>query len=220
VQRGLVGLTTIDPREFAHDAHRSVDDRPYGGGPGMVMKVAPLREALSRAREALPAGSPVVALSPQGRPFDQAMAQELAGRPGLVLLAGRYEGIDERLLERDVDFEVSIGDYVLSGGEIPALAVIDAVTRLLPGVLGHPASAGQDSFAGVLLDCPHYTRPEEIDGQRVPEVLLGGDHRAVRRWRLAKALERTWRRRPELLDEQALTEEQRLLLDEVRRQET
>jgi tRNA (guanine37-N1)-methyltransferase len=220
VQRGLVGLTTIDPREFAHDVHRSVDDRPYGGGPGMVMKVAPLREALSRAREALPAGSPVVALSPQGRPFDQAMARELAGRPGLVLLAGRYEGIDERLLERDVDFEVSIGDYVLSGGEIPALAVIDAVTRLLPGVLGHPASAGQDSFAGVLLDCPHYTRPEEIDGQRVPEVLLGGDHRAVRRWRLAKALERTWRRRPELLDEQALTEEQRLLLDEVRRQET
>jgi tRNA (guanine37-N1)-methyltransferase len=220
VQRGLVGLTTIDPREFAHDVHRSVDDRPYGGGPGMVMKVAPLREALSRAREALPAGSPVVALSPQGRPFDQAMARDLAGRPGLVLLAGRYEGIDERLLERDVDFEVSIGDYVLSGGEIPALAVIDAVTRLLPGVLGHPASAGQDSFAGVLLDCPHYTRPEEIDGQRVPEVLLGGDHRAVRRWRLAKALERTWRRRPELLDEQALTEEQRLLLDEVRRQET
>lgn len=220
VQRGLVGLTTIDPREFAHDAHRSVDDRPYGGGPGMVMKVAPLREALCRAREALPAGSPVVALSPQGRPFDQAMARELAGRPGLVLLAGRYEGIDERLLERDVDFEVSIGDYVLSGGEIPALAVIDAVTRLLPGVLGHPASAGQDSFEGVLLDCPHYTRPEEIDGQRVPEVLLGGDHRAVRRWRLAKALERTWRRRPELLDEQALTEEQRLLLDEVRRQET
>jgi tRNA (guanine37-N1)-methyltransferase len=220
VQRGLVGLTTIDPREFAHDVHRSVDDRPYGGGPGMVMKVAPLREALSRAREALPAASPVVALSPQGRPFDQAMARDLAGRPGLVLLAGRYEGIDERLLERDVDFEVSIGDYVLSGGEIPALAVIDAVTRLLPGVLGHPASAGQDSFAGVLLDCPHYTRPEEIDGQRVPEVLLGGDHRAVRRWRLAKALERTWRRRPELLDEQALTEEQRLLLDEVRRQET
>jgi tRNA (guanine37-N1)-methyltransferase len=220
VQRGLVGLTTIDPREFAHDAHRSVDDRPYGGGRGMVMKVAPLREALSRAREALPAGSPVIALSPQGRPFDQAMARDLAGRPGLVLLAGRYEGIDERLLERDVDFEVSIGDYVLSGGEIPALAVIDAVTRLLPGVLGHPASAGQDSFEGALLDCPHYTRPEEIDGQRVPEVLLGGDHRAVRRWRLAKALERTWRRRPELLDEQALTEEQRLLLDEVRRQET
>ncbi|HUO82750.1 MAG TPA: tRNA (guanosine(37)-N1)-methyltransferase TrmD [Gammaproteobacteria bacterium] len=220
VQRGLLRLTTIDPREFAQDAHRTVDDRPYGGGPGMVMKVAPLREALGRAREALPAGSPVVVLSPQGRLFDQDTARDLAGRPGLVLLAGRYEGIDERLMERDVDIEVSIGDYVLSGGEIPALAVIDAVTRLLPGVLGHPASAGQDSFAGGLLDCPHYTRPEEIDGQRVPEVLLGGDHRAVRRWRLAKALERTWRRRPELIDEKALTEEQRMLLDEVRRQET
>lgn len=216
IDRGLLGLGTVDPRDFARDVHRTVDDRPYGGGPGMVMKVGPLRAAISEARQAVPAGCPVVALSAAGRRFDQPMARELAAKPGLVLLAGRYEGIDERVIERDVDLELSIGDYVLSGGEIPALAVIDAVARLLPGALGDPDSAAQDSFADGLLECPHYTRPEEIDGQRVPDVLLGGDHEAIRRWRLAEALERTWLRRPDLIDESALSDEQREILHELR----
>ncbi|CAN5159518.1 tRNA (guanosine(37)-N1)-methyltransferase TrmD [soil metagenome] len=216
VERELLELATVDPREFARDAHRTVDDRPYGGGPGMVMKVEPLREAIAAARREAPAGSPVIALSAAGRRFDQNTARELADREGLVLIAGRYEGIDERVLERDVDLELSIGDYVLSGGELPALVVVDSVARLLPGALGHPQSAEQDSFARGLLDCPHYTRPEEIDGQRVPEVLRGGDHEAIRRWRLRQALERTWRRRPELIDARVLTHEEREIMNELR----
>lgn len=214
IAAGLIGLGVTNPREYARDVHRTVDDRPYGGGPGMVMQVAPLRRALAAARGQAPAGSPVVYLSPQGEVLTQALAAELAQAPGLVLLCGRYEGVDERLVEADVDREVSIGDYVLSGGELPALVLADSVARLVPGVLGAADSAGQDSFASGWLEGPHYTRPEEIDGQRVPEVLLSGDHAAIRRWRLKQALGRTWRRRPDLLATTDLTIEQRELLDE------
>jgi tRNA (guanine37-N1)-methyltransferase len=212
--RGLVSVGTEDPRTFATDPHRTVDDRPYGGGPGMVMKVEPLRSAIRAARARSPAGSRTILLSAQGALLDQARARELAGLPGLVLIAGRYEGVDERLLELEVDEELSIGDYVLSGGELPALTVIDAVTRLLPGALGDEASAEQDSFAQGLLDWPHYTRPEEIAGRRVPQVLLSGDHAAIRRWRSKQALGRTWRRRRDLLQRLELSAEERGLLDE------
>lgn len=214
MQRGLASMGTVNPREFADDRHRTVDDRPYGGGPGMVMKVEPLRSAIYKARERAPKGSPVIYLSAQGGVFDQARAQELASLPGLILVAGRYEGVDERLVEREVDEELSIGDYVLSGGELPALVVIDSVLRLLPGVLGDEDSAEQDSFAAGLLDCPHYTRPEEVDGLRVPEVLLGGNHEQIRQWRLKQALGRTWLRRPELLEAMTLDVEQQELLSE------
>jgi tRNA (guanine37-N1)-methyltransferase len=213
-ERGLLELTAWNPRDFAGDRHRTVDDRPYGGGPGMVMKVEPLGATIRAARERLPAGSPTVYLSPQGRLLDQALAAELAAGPGLLLVAGRYEGVDERLLEHEVDMEVSIGDYVLSGGELPAMVLVDAVARLLPGALGDEDSAAQDSFSEGLLDHPHYTRPEEIDSDRVPEVLLGGDHEAIRRWRLKQALGRTWQRRPELLERRPLTEEEQALLHE------
>lgn len=212
--RGLVTMGLQDPRTFTSDAHRTVDDRPYGGGPGMVMKVEPLREAIRAARERAPPGSRVVYLSAQGRPFDQRRAREMLGAQGVVLICGRYEGVDERLIELEVDEELSVGDYVLSGGELPALIVIDALTRLVPGVLGDAESADQDSFGAGLLDWPHYTRPEEIDGRRVPEVLVNGNHAAIRRWRLKQALGRTWRRRPELLHRLELTTEQRELLDE------
>jgi len=212
--RGLVTVGVQDPREFATDVHRTVDDRPYGGGPGMVMKVDPLRQSIRAAKRRAPPGSRVVYLSAQGRVFDQACAQEYSQLPGLVLVAGRYEGVDERLIELDVDEELSVGDYVVSGGELPALIVIDAVTRLMPGALGDGESAQQDSFVGGLLDWPHYTRPEEVDGRRVPEVLLGGNHAAIRRWRLKQALGRTWQRRPELLERIELTGEQRELLEE------
>jgi tRNA (guanine37-N1)-methyltransferase len=214
VQRGLTSLGTVNPREFADDRHRTVDDRPYGGGPGMVMKVEPLRSAILQARARAPEGSPVIYLSAQGRVFNQAEAQRLARLPGLILLAGRYEGVDERLLESEVDEELSIGDYVVSGGELPALVLIDAVLRLLPGVLGDEESAIQDSFVGGLLDFPHYTRPEEVDGWRVPEVLLGGNHEQIRRWRLKQALGRTWLRRPELIAALKLDSEQQELLSE------
>lgn len=214
MQRGLASMGTVNPREFADDRHRTVDDRPYGGGPGMVMKVEPLRSAINKARERAPDGSPVIYLSAQGRVFDQARARELASLPGLILVAGRYEGVDERLIEREVDEELSIGDYVLSGGELPALVVIDSVLRLLPGVLGDEESAEQDSFAAGLLDCPHYTRPEEVDGLRVPEVLLGGNHEQIRQWRLKQALGQTWLRRPELLAAMKLDVEQQDLLSE------
>ena len=212
--RGLAEVGTVDPRQFASDRHRTVDDRPYGGGPGMVMKVEPLRAAIGQARGRVPAGSPVVYLSAQGQVYNQARAEALSRLPGMVLVAGRYEGVDERVIEREVDLELSIGDYVLSGGELPALVVIDSVMRLLPGVLGDEESALQDSFAEGLLDCPHYTRPEEIDGMRVPDVLLGGNHEAIRRWRLKQALGRTWERRPDLLSGLQLDAEQRALLDE------
>jgi len=213
-QRGLVSLECENPRDHTTDVHRTVDDRPYGGGPGMVMKFEPVAGALRAARERLPAGSPVVYLTPQGRVFDQAAAKRFAALPGMVLLAGRYEGIDERLVESQVDEELSLGDFVLSGGEIAAMAVIDAVVRLLPGVLGDDESAVQDSFMDGLLDCPHYTRPEVIEGRAVPEVLLSGDHAQIARWRAKEALGRSYVRRPGLLEKLDLSDEQQSLLDE------
>jgi tRNA (guanine37-N1)-methyltransferase len=213
-ERGLISLECQNPRDFTVDAHRTVDDRPYGGGPGMVMKYEPSAAAIAAAKDHLPAGSPVVCLSPQGAVFDQAMARRLAGLPGLVLLAGRYEGIDERLIESQVDEELSLGDFVLSGGEIAAMVVIDAVARLLPGVLGDAASASQDSFMDGLLDYPHYTRPEETDGRRVPEVLLSGDHARIAKWRYQQALGRSFQRRPDLVEKLELNDEQQKLLDE------
>ncbi|RFA31066.1 tRNA (guanosine(37)-N1)-methyltransferase TrmD [Alkalilimnicola ehrlichii] len=213
-ERGLVDVVCWNPRDYAHDRHRTVDDRPYGGGPGMVMKVEPLRSAIRAAREAGEGSGSVLYLSPQGRRLNQDGARELADRRRLILVCGRYEGIDERLLESDIDEEWSIGDYVLSGGELAAMVMVDTVTRLLPGALGHAESAAQDSFMEGLLDYPHYTRPEEIDGRRVPEVLLGGNHRAVEVWRRKQALGRTWLRRPELLERLDLDDESRRLLNE------
>jgi len=216
VSRGLLTLGFSDPRDFTTDRHRTVDDRPYGGGPGMLMKVAPLRAAIRAAREQT--SGPVIYLSPQGARLDHPRVLELAAQPGLVLVAGRYEGVDERLLESDIDQELSIGDYVLSGGELGAMVVIDAVTRQLPDVLGHEASAQQDSHVDGLLDCPHYTRPEVLDGKRVPPVLLSGDHERIRRWRLQQALGRTWLRRPDLLPGRRLTDEEQDLLAEFIRE--
>ncbi len=213
-KRGILSLDCQNPREFADDVHRTVDDRPYGGGPGMVMKYEPVAAALNAARATMPPGSPVVCLTPQGTVFDQAKAKKFAGLPGVILLAGRYEGIDERLIESHVDEELSLGDFVLSGGEIAAMAVVDAVVRLLPGVLGDDASAEQDSFAEGLLDYPHYTRPEEVNGQRVPEVLLSGDHARIAIWRHKEALGRSFLRRPDLVEKLDLNHEQRQLLDE------
>ncbi|MEA5444646.1 tRNA (guanosine(37)-N1)-methyltransferase TrmD [Gammaproteobacteria bacterium AB-CW1] len=215
VERSLLSVETWNPREFAQDRHRTVDDRAYGGGPGMVMRVEPLGETIRSARASLPSGTRTIYLSPQGRVLDQALVEELAQAPGMLLVAGRYEGVDERLLENEVDMEVSIGDYVLSGGELPAMVLIDALARLQPGALGHAESASQDSFsADGLLDHPHYTRPETVVGKPVPPVLLGGDHEAIRQWRLKQALGRTWQRRPDLLARRELNEEERRLLDE------
>jgi tRNA (guanine37-N1)-methyltransferase len=214
VERGLIELGSVNPRDFAEDLHRTVDDRPYGGGPGMVMKVEPLRAAIQAARRGLPGDSPCVVMSAQGRVLDETLVQELAGRRGLVLVAGRYEGPDERLIELEADYEVSIGDFVLTGGELPAMVVADAVARRIPGVLGDADSASQDSFVEGLLDCPHYTRPERVGGLEVPPVLLSGDHAAIRRWRLKQSLGRTWQRRPELLEKTNLDTEQRALLEE------
>jgi len=212
--RELISLEFENPRDHTDDAHRTVDDRPYGGGPGMVMKFEPIARALRAARARLPGGSPVVCLSPQGKVFDQAMARRLSVLPGMILLAGRYEGIDERLMESEVDEELSLGDFVLSGGEIAAMAVIDAVVRLLPGVLGDNESAEQDSFVDGLLDYPHYTRPEVVEERTVPEVLLSGDHAKIERWRRKQALGRSQMRRPDLLLKLNLSDEQRELLDE------
>jgi tRNA (guanine37-N1)-methyltransferase len=215
-ERGLVALEQLSPREFTADRHRTVDDRPYGGGPGMVLKYEPLRDAVGALRRRLPEGCREFVLTAQGKPFDQALARELAGAPGLLLVCGRYEGIDERFVEAVVPEELSVGDYVLAGGELAAAVVIDAVTRLLPGVLGDECSHVEDSFTAGLLDCPQYTRPEVADGSRVPEVLLGGDHATIRRWRLKQALKRTWLRRPELLERRQLTDEERRLLAELK----
>jgi len=213
IQRGLLELETWNPRDYSEDRHGGVDDWPYGGGPGMVMQVQPLRAAIRAARSAGSA-APVIYLSPQGRRLDQQKALELAGLERLVLVTGRYEGIDERIIDMDVDEELSIGDYVLSGGELPALVVLDAVTRLLPGALGDEDSAQNDSFMDVLLDYPHYTRPEEIDGKRVPDVLISGNHSLIDRWRRKQALGRTWQRRPDLLEALQLDAEQQELLNE------
>lgn len=199
VRDGRLELSAVNPRDFTTDRHRSVDERPYGGGPGMLMRPEPLAAAIDAGRRRVGGQATVVYLSPQGRRFDDRRARELATQSALVLLAGRYEGVDERLIEVCVDEELSIGDYVLSGGELAALVVIDALTRWLPGVLGHTDSAAQDSFAEGLLDCPHYTRPEEYAGRKVPAVLLSGDHAAIARWRTQQALGRTAQRRPDLL---------------------
>lgn len=218
LDRGLYRFRSWNPRDFTDDPHRTVDDRPYGGGPGMLMKVDTLRAAIhaarQRASEATGQRPRVIYLSPQGRRLDQQGARELACGPPLVVVAGRYEGIDERIVESDIDEEWSIGDYVLSGGELPAMVLIDAAARLVSGVLGHQDSAVEDSFNQGLLDCPHYTRPEEIDGRRVPEVLLSGHHGEIRRWRLKQSLGRTWLRRPDLLEGRSLSAEQQKLLEE------
>jgi tRNA (guanine37-N1)-methyltransferase len=201
VRQGQVGLTCCNPRDYTADKHRTVDDRPYGGGPGMLMKIDPLQQAIAAAREVAGQGAPVIYLSPQGQPFQHGKAMALAQLPGMVLVAGRYEGVDERLIEAEVDEELSIGDYVLSGG-----------------VLGHESSASEDSYANGLLDCPHYTRPEAYQGRSVPEVLLGGNHEEIRRWRLQQSLGRTFERRPELLHGRVMTVEEETLLAEYLRE--
>ena len=223
VKDGLVTVGHSNPRDFTVDRHRTVDDRPYGGGPGMLMKIDPLQQAIAAAREAVSQdgdsadGAKVIYLSPQGQRLTHDKTVELAQANALILVAGRYEGVDERLIEAEVDEELSIGDYVLSGGELAAMVVIDAVIRQLPGVLGHELSAQEDSYADGLLDCPHYTRPEEYQGKRVPDVLLSGNHEEIRRWRLKQALGRTYERRPDLLQGRAMTpEEEALLADYLR----
>lgn len=216
IREGRVVLKTWNPRDFATDRHRTVDDRPYGGGPGMVMAVEPLGSTIAAVKNEHAKETLVSLLSPQGRKLDQAGVNELAGRQGLILVCGRYEGIDERLIESEIDEQWSIGDYVISGGELAAAVVIDAVTRLIPGVLGHEQSAVEDSFVDGLLDHPHYTRPEVAGGKAVPEVLLSGDHEAIRRWRRKQALGRTWQLRPDLLEGRQMDREAELLLQEFR----
>jgi len=213
VKTGLLQVECFNPRDFTFDKHRTVDDRPYGGGPGMLMMVQPLKDAILAAKKAAGRKTKVIYLSPQGKKLDQAGVKQLSQNESLILVAGRYEGIDERVIQTQVDEEWSIGDYVLSGGELPAMVLMDAVSRFVPGVLGHEQSAEQDSFSHGLLDCPHYTRPENLDGELVPKVLLSGDHKKIRQWRLQQSLGRTWQRRPELLNALALTEEQQTLLD-------
>lgn len=218
VRNELISVECWNPRDFTHDRHRTVDDRPYGGGPGMLMKVQPLRDAIQAAKTAAGDNARVIYLSPQGRKLDQTGVAELAKEQNLILVAGRYEGIDERLIQSEVDEEWSLGDFVLSGGELPAMVMVDAVARLVPGVLGHSDSAIEDSFYEGLLDCPHYTRPETLDGMQVPDVLLSGNHEQIRRWRLKQQLGRTWERRPDLLEQIELDPEQQTLLSEYIRE--
>ncbi len=213
-ERGIVELSAWNPRDYTHDKHRTVDDRPYGGGPGMVMKYQPLHDALNDARLAGSDSAKVVYLSPQGKPITQALLTEASGLQQLILVAGRYEGVDERFVELDCDEEWSIGDYVISGGELAALVVIDAITRLLPGALGDEDSAQQDSHVDGLLDYPHFTRPEQVEGVAVPDVLLSGNHADIDRWRTKQAVGRTWQKRPDLLEKKVLTAEQEKLLKE------
>jgi len=213
LERGIAELHLWNPRDYTRDPHRTVDDRPYGGGPGMVMKVEPLQAAIEDAKRMAP-NSKVAYVTPQGRTLVQGTIAQIAAKPGWILITGRYEGIDERLVERYVDAEWSIGDYVVSGGELPAMVIMDAVIRLLPGTLGHGDSARADSYVDGLLDFPHYTRPETIAEMRVPQVLLSGDHRAIARWRLQQALGRTWLRRPELLERRGLSAEEKVLLND------
>ena len=214
VRNGRLACALVNPREHADDPRKSVDDRPFGGGPGMVMLVAPLRRAVRAARQRAAAGAPVILLTPQGERFDQRVAAELAATRGFILVAARYEGVDERFVAAEVDRELSIGDFVLSGGELAALVVLDAVARLLPGALGNPRSAHAESHADGLLDHPQYTRPEVCAGRAAPSVLLSGDHGAVERWRRGQALARTWRRRPDLLLDRPLDAADRALLAE------
>jgi tRNA (guanine37-N1)-methyltransferase len=225
-ERGLWQLGVFNPRDFATDAYRTIDDRPYGGGPGMVLMAAPLARALAATRDARSAAGAArgitVYLSPAGTPLTHAAVMNFVGEAerGVTLIAGRYEGVDQRLLDREVECEVSVGDFVVSGGELPALLLIDAIVRQLPGALNDAESAPQDSFADGLLDCPHYTRPERYGEARVPDVLLSGDHAAIRRWRLKQAVGRTWQRRPDLLESRTLSAEERALLDEYRHELT
>lgn len=217
-EQGLWRLALWNPRDFAVDSYRTVDDRPYGGGPGMVMLAEPLEKAIGAVKESQPNGQ-VIYLSPQGRPLRHKRVLELAQQSGAILLCGRYEGVDERLIERCVDEEISLGDFVLSGGEIAAMALIDAVVRQLPGALNDADSALEESFAGGLMDCPHYTRPEVHEGLPVPPVLLSGHHAEIRRWRLKQSLGRTWLRRPELIGQRQLSKEESTLLDEFKREQ-
>ncbi|MGV3001320.1 tRNA (guanosine(37)-N1)-methyltransferase TrmD [Vibrio sp.] len=219
VKKGLLSLESWNPRDFTHDKHRTVDDRPYGGGPGMLMMVQPLSDAINAAKQASPGKAKVIYLSPQGRKLDQQGVEELATNENLILICGRYEGVDERIIESYVDEEWSIGDFVMTGGEIPAMTLIDSVSRFVPGVLGDFASAEEDSFANGLLDCPHYTRPEVLNQKTVPSVLTSGNHEDIRRWRLKQSLGRTWLRRPELLENLALTDEQEQLLAQFIREQ-
>jgi tRNA (guanine37-N1)-methyltransferase len=214
LERGLASVGTEDPRAHTDDVHRTVDDRPYGGGPGMVLKSEPMVAAIAAAHSRLPPGSPRILLSAQGERFEQRTARELAALPGFALVAGRYEGLDERVIVTSIDRELSIGDYVLSGGEIPALAVIDAVVRLLPGALGDERSSVEESFDRGLLDWPHYTRPAQFQGLEVPEVLQGGNHAQIARWRSKQAVARTWERRPDLIVREGLSPEASALLNE------
>ena len=221
--KGIYQLVAWNPRDFAQNAYRTVDDRPYGGGPGMVMMAEPVGRALAAARQRQKSAGVkqprVIHLTPQGRLLNHRLVMELAGQQGLVLLAGRYEGVDERVIAgeaNEVDDEISIGDYVLSGGELAAMVLIDSIVRQLPGVLGDAESASQDSFVNGLLDCPHYTRPEAYEGQKVPPVLLSGNHAEIGRWRLKQALGRTWQRRPDLLEKRALSDDERRLLEEFK----
>lgn len=223
VKNGRIALDFVNPRDFTHDVHRTVDDRPYGGGPGMLMLVEPLLAAIGKAKQNLAAcgiaDARVIYVSPQGKRFDQRAARDFSQQQGMVFLCGRYEGIDERVIELAVDEEWSVGDYVLSGGELAVMTMIDATARLLPGVLGHKDSAAEDSFFEGLLDCPHYTRPEDYQGRVVPPVLLSGNHAAIRRWRLKQSLGRTWQRRPDLLAARVLTREEETLLQEYRNEQ-
>ena len=214
VRSNLIALNFWNPRDYTQDIHRTVDDRPYGGGPGMLMKVQPLQDAIRAAKEFGGEGVRTIYLSPQGAKLDHRKVQQLAGFSKLVCVAGRYEGVDERLIASEIDEELSLGDFVLSGGELAAMALIDAVSRLIPCVLGHSESAVEDSFASGLLDCPHYTRPDCFAGQKVPELLLSGNHEEIRRWRLKQSLGRTWQRRPDLLASFELNREQQQLLQE------
>ena len=222
-ERKLFELVVWNPRDFAANSYRTVDDRPYGGGPGMVMMAEPLEKALTAARQRQKSSGAkrirVVHLSPQGRPLNHSKVMELSALQGLVLLAGRYEGVDERLIARAVDEEISIGDYVLSGGELAAMVVMDAIVRQLPGALGDAESASQDSFVSGLLDCPHYTRPEVYEGGAVPPTLMSGNHAEIARWRLKQALGRTWQRRPDLLERRTLSADEKALLEEFKKGE-
>ncbi len=216
-RNGLIDVRLYNPRDFTHDAYHSVDDKPYGGGPGMLMSVQPLRDAIHAARHDAPSGTKVACMSPQGVQLDHSLVTRFHDWGSVILVCGRYEGIDERVLQTEVDLEVSVGDYVLSGGELPAMCIIDAVSRMVPGVLGNIRNAEEDSFAQGLLHYPQYTRPEVIDGLRVPEVLMSGDHERIRRWRLEQSLGRTYERRPDLIKSRTLTkEESRLLADYLR----
>jgi tRNA (guanine37-N1)-methyltransferase len=215
VNQGLLEISSFNPRDFAEDAHSTVDDRPYGGGPGMVLMIEPLRKAIDAAKDWIDGKPLVVYLSPQGKVLQQSTVNSMAKQQSIILIAGRYEGIDERLIQLEVDQEWSIGDYVLSGGELPAMVVVDALIRQIPGSLGHSDSASQDSFADGLLDCPHYTRPDKYEELKVPDILLSGDHEKIRQWRLQQSLLRTQQRRPDLLDRLELNNEQLALLKEV-----